>query len=219
MHAPEQIHIDATASFVQKTLKDAEKGHDWDHIERVWRTARYLHRKEGRGDRLVVELAALLHDISDAKFNGGDLEAGARITEDYLHERGLKEHQIRHISLIVKHVSFKGGFPQTAINSIEFQIVQDADRLDAIGAIGIARAFHYGGHKNRRIHDPNYLPTSYADSASYYLSEAPTIAHFHEKLLKLKDLMNTTNGRALAEERHRYMLGFLEQFGREYDPA
>jgi len=214
-----RLIIESTISFVKKTLAGAEGGHDWYHIERVWNTARYIREQEPEGDLLTIELAALLHDISDAKFNGGDDEMGSRMASEFLEELELEREKIDHIQLIIRHVSYKGGFSQDQINSIEFQIVQDADRLDAIGAIGIARAFNYGGFKNRPIHNPEKPLQVYNDSKAYHRSDAPTINHFYEKLLKLKDLMNTPTGIKLAEERHTYMLRFLDQFYREWDPG
>ena len=211
--------IKQTIDFVKETLADAEGGHDWFHIERVWKTACFIHQKEGAGDLLTIELAALLHDISDAKFNGGDDEMGSRMAFDFLEKQGIDPGRLEHIQSIIKHVSFKGGFPQDKINSIEFQIVQDADRLDAIGAIGIARAFNYGGFKNRPLHDPDKALQEYKDSKAYHKSDAPTINHFYEKLLKLKELMNTESGKQMARERHQYMLDFLDQFYREWDPG
>jgi uncharacterized protein len=207
--------IQKTVTFVKETLAGAEGGHDWHHIERVWNTARYICVQEGNGDLLTIELAALLHDISDAKFNGGDDEMGSRMAEEFLKKQEMDQEKVDHIRAMIKHVSYKGGFAQDQISSIEFQIVQDADRLDAIGAIGIARAFNYGGFKNRPIHIPDLPLQEYDDSEAYHRSDAPTINHFYEKLLKLKDLMNTSTGKALAEERHEYMLQFLDQFYRE----
>lgn len=210
--------VKKTITFVKETLAGAEGGHDWYHIERVWKTARYIREKEGEGDILTIELAALLHDISDAKFNGGDDEKGSRLAAEFLIAQGLEQKIVEHIQSIIKHVSYKGGFSQNQINSIEFQIVQDADRLDAIGAIGIARAFNYGGFKNRPIHKPEMPLQEYEDSKAYHKSDAPTINHFYEKLLKLKDLMNTPTGIEMATERHNYMLRFLDRFYSEWDP-
>jgi uncharacterized protein len=210
--------IQNTITFVKKTLAGAEGGHDWYHIERVWKTARFIREKEGDGDQQTIQLAALLHDISDAKFNGGDEALGSRMARTFLEQQELDTEKAEHIQSIIKHVSFKGGFPQDQIKSIEFQIVQDADRLDAIGAIGIARAFNYGGFKNRPIHDPDKALQVYKDSKAYHKSDAPTINHFYEKLLKLKDLMNTETGKKMAEQRHLYMLEFLDQFYNEWDP-
>ena len=211
--------VQKTVSFVKTSLAGAEGGHDWYHIERVWKMARYIRKKEGRGDRLTIELAALLHDISDPKFNGGDGEKGSQLAYDLLMKLEVDREVTEHIQAIVRYVSFKGGFPQDRIHTIEFQIVQDADRLDAIGAIGIARAFNYGGFKNRPLYDPSIPLQEYKDSESYYKSGAPTINHFYEKLLKLKDLMNTPTGKQLAEERHQYMEQFLKRFYGECDPG
>jgi len=211
--------IQNTIVFVKETLKDAEGGHDWYHIERVWKTARYIQEQEGKGELETIELAALLHDISDPKFNGGDEEKGTRVAYDFLKSQDLEQGQLDHIREIIRHVSYKGGRTQEQISTIEFQIVQDADRLDAIGAIGIARAFNYGGFRNRPIHDPEKPLQEYDDPEAYHRSDAPTINHFYEKLLKLKDLMNTPTGKRMAEERHEYMLGFLRRFYSEWYPG
>jgi len=211
--------VQNTVSFVKETLKDAEGGHDWYHIERVWKTARYIRKMEGEGDLLIIELAALLHDISDPKFNGGDHEKGSLVAHDFLKDQGLEQEPLDHIREIIRHVSYKGGKTQDQIFTIEFRIVQDADRLDAIGAIGIARAFNYGGFKNRPIHDPEQPLQEYGDPEAYHRSDAATINHFYEKLLKLKDLMNTPTGKQMADERHDYMLQFLDRFYSEWDPG
>ncbi|RLD93653.1 MAG: phosphohydrolase [Bacteroidetes bacterium] len=211
--------IQNTVAFVKLTLAGAEGGHDWYHIERVWNTARYIREQEGSGDLLTIELAALLHDISDAKFNGGDDEIGSRMASEFLLEQDVDREILEHVQAIIKHVSYKGGFSQDQISTIEFHIVQDADRLDAIGAVGIARAFNYGGFKNRPIHKPEMPLQEYKDSKAYHKSDAPTINHFYEKLLKLKDLMNTSTGLKMAEERHTYMLDFLDRFYREWNPG
>lgn len=209
--------VEKTISFVKEVHSHAEGGHDWYHIERVWKMARYIRQEEGEGDLLTIELAALLHDISDPKFNGGDEEKGSQLAFQFLLKHHVDMEHAEHIGTIIKHLSFKGGFPQDRIKSIEFQIVQDADRLDAIGAIGIARAFNYGGFKNRPIHDPSKPLQEYKDSKAYHKSDAPTINHFYEKLLKLKDLMSTGTGKRIGLERHNYMLRFLEQFYDECD--
>jgi len=211
--------IDKTISFVKETLANAEGGHNWYHIERVWRMAKQIREEEGEGDLLTINLAALLHDISDAKFNGGDDEKGSQLAYNFLTKNKVERERSEHIQTIIKYVSYKGGFPQDRINSIEFQIVQDADRLDAIGAIGIARAFNYGGFKNRPIHDRSIPLQEYENSKAYHKSDAPTINHFYEKLLKLKDLMNTNTGKRIARERHDFMLRFLERFYDECDPG
>ncbi len=214
-----ELIIDKTVAFVKEVLADAEGGHNWYHIERVWNMSRYIRDQEGDGDLLTIELAALLHDISDAKFNGGDEDLGSQLAFNFLNNQGIEAERAEHIQTIVKYVSYKGGFPQNRINSIEFRIVQDADRLDAIGAIGIARAFNYGGFKNRLIYDPSIPLQEYTDSKAYHKSDAPTINHFYEKLLKLKDLMNTKTGKVIALERHNYMLQFLDTFYREVEPG
>ena len=210
--------IQKTVEYVKEVLADAEGGHNWYHIERVWNMSRYIREQEGRGDLLTIELAALLHDISDAKFNGGDENLGSQMASRFLLDLGIEAKRAEHIQTIIQYVSFKGGFPQNRIRSIEFQIVQDADRLDAMGAIGIARAFNYGGFKNRPIHDPSMPLQAYANSKAYHKSDAPTINHFYEKLLKLKDLMNTRSGKEIGLERHNYMLQFLDTFFKEIDP-
>ena len=209
--------VEKTISFVKEIHAHAEGGHDWYHIERVWKMAKHILKEEGKGDLHTIELAALLHDISDPKFNGGDEEKGNQLAFNFLIKNKVDREQAEHIQAIIKYVSFKGGFPQDRIKSIEFQIVQDADRLDAIGAIGIARAFNYGGFKNRPIHDPSKPLQEYADSVAYHKSDAPTINHFYEKLLKLKELMNTQTGEKIARERHNYMLQFLDRFYDECD--
>jgi uncharacterized protein len=209
--------VEKTISFVKEIHAHAEGGHDWYHIERVWKMAKHILKEEGKGDLHTIELAALLHDISDPKFNGGDEEKGNQLAFNFLAKNKVDREQAEHIQAIIKYVSFKGGFPQDRIKSIEFQIVQDADRLDAIGAIGIARAFNYGGFKNRPIHDPSKPLQEYADSVAYHKSDAPTINHFYEKLLKLKELMNTQTGGEIARERHNFMLKFLDTFYDECD--
>ncbi len=210
--------IEKTIVFVKEVLADAEGGHNWYHIERVWNMSKHIRDREGEGDLLTIELAALLHDISDAKFNGGDEDLGSQLAFNFLNTLGVNRETAEHVQTIIKYVSYKGGFPQSRINSIEFQIVQDADRLDAIGAIGIARAFNYGGFKNRLIYDPSIPLQEYKDSKAYHKSDAPTINHFYEKLLKLKDLMNTKTGKEMGLERHKYMLGFLDTFYNERKP-
>lgn len=204
--------FDRTVAFVKETLCGAEGGHDWHHTERVWNMAKNLREQEGNGDLLIIELAALLHEISDAKFNGGDDEIGSQLAYNFLIRNGIDLERSGHIRSIIRDISYRGGFPQERINSIEFQIVQDADRLDAMGAIGIARAFNYGGFKNRPIYDPSIPLKEYEDSGAYHRSEAPTINHFYEKLLRLKELMNTRSGKKIAGKRHEFMLEFLEQF-------
>lgn len=201
--------------IVKNKLFEAEKGHDWYHVDRVRNMAVKISEMEG-GDIEVIEFAALLHDISDAKFNGGDYKAGAKETRNILENINIDKTKTEHITQIIDNISFKGGVSQNEINTIEFQIVQDADRLDAIGAIGIARAFQYGGYKNREIYNPDIEPQKYSNSKEYHKSNAPTINHFYEKLLLLKDKMNTNTARKIAENRHRFMEDFLKQFYNEW---
>ena len=205
-----------TVQYVKKTLSGAEGGHDWFHIERVWKNAKLIASGE-ECDLEVVELAALLHDIADSKFHGGDEEIGPRKAREYLTAAGIDSKKANHIVAIIENVSFKGGHNARNHSSIELDIVQDADRLDAIGAIGIARTFNYGGFKNRAIYDPSIAPNLNMTKEEYKKSTAPTINHFYEKLLLLKDLMNTESGKRIAEQRHQYMEGFLNQFYNEWN--
>ena len=205
-----------TVQYVKKTLSGAEGGHDWFHIERVWKNAKLIASGE-ECDWEVVELAALLHDIADSKFHGGDEEIGPRKAREYLTAAGIDSKKANHIVAIIENVSFKGGHNARNHSSIELDIVQDADRLDAIGAIGIARTFNYGGFKNRAIYDPSIAPNLNMTKEEYKKSTAPTINHFYEKLLLLKDLMNTESGKRIAEQRHQYMEGFLNQFYNEWN--
>lgn len=209
--------IEKTIAFVKETLKDAEGGHDWFHIQRVFNNT-LLIAKEEQVNVLVVSLAALLHDIADPKFHDGDESIGPRLSEQFLTSMAVDTKSIRHVITIIKNMSFKNSFENNdqKFTSKELQVVQDADRLDAIGAIGIARAFNYGGFKNRALYDPDIAPNLHMTKEEYKNSSAPTINHFYEKLLLLKDKMNTTTGRKIAENRHEYMLGYLEQFYGEW---
>lgn len=211
----QQDMVDACMLFVRKELQEGEKGHDWWHVERVWRNARSIARKE-TVDFLVVELAALLHDIADAKFNDGDEEIGPQKAAAFLQSLQVEPSLVEHIVQIIRNISFKGGNQVTGFTSPEFQVVQDADRLDALGAIGIARAFHYGGYKNRLLYDPDIKPNLKMSREEYKKSDAPTINHFYEKLLLLKERMNTPTGKALAIRRHAFMENFLAEFEREW---
>nr|WP_121269699.1 HD domain-containing protein [Pedobacter schmidteae] len=203
--------IDLTIQFVKKTLADAEAGHDWFHIERVYKNAMDINQQE-KGDELIVALAALLHDIADAKFNNGDEEIGPRIAGDFLASINLEPTIIEHVQQIIRNLSYKASLGVVTFRSKELDVVQDADRLDAIGAIGIARAFTYGGYKNRVLYDPEIQPNLNMSKEEYKNSKAPTINHFYEKLLRLKDLMKTSEGKKIAQERHDFMLVYLEQF-------
>lgn len=202
--------------IVKKKLADAEGGHDWFHIERVIKTSMKIQAREG-GDREVICLGALLHDIADAKFHGGDIKAGGREAGDILREAGIKGPVAQKVKDIVQNISYKGGMEENTEKSLELQIVQDADRLDAMGAIGIARTFNYGGFRNRQLYNPDIPPVKYENPDQYYRSKAPTINHFYEKLLLLKDKMNTETGRSWALSRHRFMELFLEQFFKEWE--
>ena len=208
--------VNSTIDFVKQTLENAEAGHDWFHIERVYKTAININKVE-KGNALVVALAALLHDIADPKFNNGDEELGPSIAEDFLKSIAVAEDIIAHVKLIIQNMSFKNSFDEAGFTSMEMQIVQDADRLDAIGAIGIARAFTYGGFKNRVLYNPAIKPEQHLTKESYKNTSAPTINHFYEKLLLLKDMMNTEAGKAIAIERHNFMLQYLEHFYKEWE--
>lgn len=222
MPGPEEKLIADTAAFVQSQLKDAESGHDWWHIQRVWTNTRLLLKAEAehsKQDALVCELAALLHDIADSKFHGGDEEIGPRMATEFLKSKGVAEHTRTHVENIIRHLSFHssiGREESQKFHSRELDIVQDADRLDALGAVGIARAFHYGGYKNRLLYDPEIPPVPDQSRENYKNSQAPTINHFYEKLLLLKDRMNTAAARKIAEERHAFMEQYLDQFYKEW---
>lgn len=209
-------HIQQTISFVKKTLADAEGGHDWFHIERVYKNALLL-AKEEQVNTFVVSLGALLHDIADAKFHNGDETVGPKVAREFLERIAVEEDVIMHVENIINNISFKGGNFEQKFTSPELDVIQDADRLDAIGAIGIARCFNYGGFKNRKLYDPAIAPNLNMTKAEYKKSTAPTINHFYEKLLLLKDRMNTKTGKRIAEERHAYMEQFLAQFYAEWN--
>lgn len=208
--------IDNTITFVKATLKDAEGGHDWFHIERVYKNALLIAKYEDV-DVFVVALGALLHDIADSKFHNGDESVGPRVASDFLKSQNVTEDVIAHVIQIINNISFKGGKVARTFSSKELDVVQDADRLDALGAIGIARTFNYGGFKNRAIYNPDIEPNLEMTKEEYKASTAPTINHFYEKLLLLKDKMNTETGRHLAVQRHNYMEQFLEQFYKEWN--
>ncbi|TXE17873.1 HD domain-containing protein [Psychroserpens burtonensis] len=215
MHTSEEI-IEKTKIFVQKELEKAEGGHDWFHTLRVFNNCLLISKNENV-DSLVVALGALLHDIADSKFHDGDDTIGPKVARKFLFENNVDSKVIEHVVNIIKHISFKGGDEAQTFSSAELSVVQDADRLDAIGAIGIARTFNYGGFKNRKIFDPSITPNLKITKAEYKTSTAPTINHFYEKLLLLKDRMNTKTGEKIALERHKYMEQFLDQFYAEWD--
>lgn len=207
--------INNTIRFVQQELQNAEGGHDWFHIERVWATAKLIAQSENV-DTEIVELGALLHDIADSKFHDGDENIGPKKALDFLITQEIDTLIIDHVILIIENISFKGGHQQQSFYSAELAVVQDADRLDAIGAIGIARTFNYGGFKNRTMYNPEIQPDMNMSKETYKASTAPTINHFYEKLLLLKDKMNTNAGKELAEQRHQFMETYLEQFYDEW---
>ena len=211
-----EVIIRQTADFVKHSLAGAEGGHDWWHIYRVWKNAQYIAAHESV-DQLVVALGALLHDIADAKFHDGNETVGPAKARAWLESLSVDPAVILHVEQIVRHISFKGGNHEQAFQSPELDVVQDADRLDALGAIGIARTFNYGGFKNRAIYDPETKPNLHMSKEEYKQSQAPTINHFYEKLLLLKDRMNTITGKQMAKERHAFMEKFLEQFYMEWE--
>lgn len=217
MRTPHNAIIDATVVYVKDTLKDAEGGHDWFHIERVWKNARTIAAEVPGADLLIVELAALLHDIADSKFHGGDDSIGPAKAEAFLRSLSLDAATTERVVSIIRQISFKGGREKDSSYTEELGIVRDADRLDAIGAIGIARAFNYGGFKGRALYDPAIAPDLHMDKEAYKKNSAPTINHFYEKLLLLKDLMHTGKGRAMAEERHAFLELYLDRFLSEWE--
>jgi|SRR5690554_2873269 len=212
----EEKIIRNTIAFVKEELAHAEGGHDWFHIERVYKNALLISKKEDV-DLTVVSLGALLHDIADYKFHDGDETVGPEKARNFLLDQKLSKEKIDHVARIIENVSFKGGNTELRFHSIELDVIQDADRLDAMGAIGIARTFNYGGFKGRKLYDPNIEPDLNMTPEEYKNSIAPTINHFYEKLLLLKDRMNTETGRKLAEARHNFMERFLQQFYAEWE--
>ncbi|MFD2602443.1 HD domain-containing protein [Flavobacterium suzhouense] len=208
--------IDITKTFVKAQLAQAEGGHDWFHIERVYNNAMLIAKGEACNLE-VVQLGALLHDIADSKFHDGDETVGPSMAWQFLAAQNVPEETIIHVVNIIENISFKGGNHEMKFHSIELDIVQDADRLDALGAIGIARTFNYGGFKNRALYDPSIPPNLNMTKEEYKATTAPTLNHFYEKLLLLKDRMNTPTGKTIAEGRHQYMVDFLEQFYAEWE--
>lgn len=209
--------IEQTKTYVKETLANAEGGHDWFHILRVYNNAILLAKRE-KVDALIVALGALLHDIADSKFYNGEETIGPQKAREFLFSQNVDSKVIEHVVKIIENISFSKSLgANKSWTSEELKVVQDADRLDAIGAIGIARAFNYGGFKNRKLFDPNIQPNLNMTKEEYKASTAPTINHFYEKLLLLKDKMNTESGKRIASERHQYMEGFLKQFYAEWD--
>ncbi|MDP9960171.1 HD domain-containing protein [Chryseobacterium lathyri] len=208
--------IENTVEFVKEKLEGAEAGHDWYHIERVWKLSKKIAATEDCNQE-VVELSALLHDIADPKFHNGDETIAPKIAREFLEGQQISEGVIEKVLFIIKNISFKNRGEVPAGLPIELKIVQDADRIDAIGAIGIGRTFNFGGFKNNPMYDPEVQPSLNMSKEEYKKSNGTTINHFYEKLLLLKDLMNTGKGKELAQERHDYMLGFLDQFYKEWN--
>ena len=208
--------IQNTIAFVQQELNDAEGGHDWFHVHRVYKNALLISENENV-NKTIVALGALLHDIADSKFHNGDETIGPKKAKAFLQTQAVSQDTVTHIIKIIENVSFKGGNTLKTFHSKELEVLQDADRLDAIGAIGIARTFNYGGFKNRVIYNPLIKPKLEMTPQEYKTSDAPTINHFYEKLLKLKDKMNTSSGKKIAQERHEFMENFLEQFYQEWN--
>ena len=208
--------ISKTEDFVKTTLKGAEGGHDWFHILRVWNNAKLISKTE-HVDVFIVELGALLHDIADSKFYNGDESIGPKVARKFLENLQVEEAVILHIEQIILNISYKGGNFEQNFTSPELQVLQDADRLDAIGAIGIARCFNYGGFKNRPLYNPEIPPKLNQTKEEYKNSTAPTINHFYEKLLLLKDRMNTKTASEMAVLRHAFMEDYLDQFFDEWN--
>ena len=212
----DSLIIAHTITFVKKELENAEGGHDWFHIERVYKNAILISKTE-KVDSFIVSLGALLHDIADSKFYNGDEAIGPKKASDFLNYKKVPEDVIAHVIKIIENISFKGGNKKQQFFSNELAVVQDADRLDALGAIGIARCFNYGGYKNRKLYDPDIKPNLNMTPEEYKNSNSPTINHFYEKLLLLKNKINTTTGKQIAENRHLYMESFLAQFYGEWN--
>ena len=208
--------IDNTILFVKQKLENAEAGHDWFHMQRVYKNALLIADGE-QCDLDVVKLGALLHDIADSKFHDGDESIGPKVAREFLESQNASEEIIVHVVNIIENISFKGGNFEKKFTSKELEIVQDADRLDALGAIGIARTFNYGGFKNRPLYNPDIAPNLNMSKEEYKNSASPTLNHFYEKLLLLKDKMNTETGKKIAQERHQFMELFLSQFYAEWD--
>jgi len=210
--------IKQTADYVKKTLEEEWSGHDWWHVYRVWQTAKTIGAKE-KADMFIVELAAILHDISDWKFSRGDDKAGAKKARKWLEKIKVDKKVIDEVTYIVENISYKGGTNKVKMRSIEGKIVQDADRLDAMGAIGVARAFAFGGNTNAKMHDPDIKPMTFRDFEDFKKSMKvnTVINHFYEKLLLIKNLMNTKTAKEIAKGRHRYLEEFLDKFLNEWE--
>lgn len=212
----QQQVIDAAVNHIRQLFANEGSGHDWWHIYRVWKMAIRLAEIEN-ADLEIVQLAALLHDIADWKFHGGDLTAGPRAAREWMSSQSVPEDIIEHVCQIIGQLSYKGSGVATDMPTVEGRVVQDADRLDAIGAMGIARAFAYGGHDGRLLYDPDHPPEIHESAQAYRNSRGPTINHFYEKLLLLKERMQTTAGKAMAQQRHEFMEHYLAQFYAEWE--
>lgn len=208
--------INKTIELVKEKLEGTESGHDWFHIERVWKLSLKIQEKEG-GDKLIIELAALLHDIADPKFHNGDETIASKIVNEFLTEQKVDSETIEKVLFIIENMSFKNRNDAPENLPLELKIVQDADRLDAIGAIGIARTFNFGGYKNNLMYHPDIEPKLNQTKEEYKKSNGTTINHFYEKLLLLKDLLNTKTAKEIAEHRHQFMLQFLDEFYKEWN--
>jgi uncharacterized protein len=212
----EELVVVNTVAFVKKKMVHDASGHDWQHVYRVWKMALYLSEKEN-ANNFEVQLAALLHDLDDWKLVDNENHSGVSIAKDWLIEQQVGEKVTSQICKIIEDLSFKGAGVSTRMSSIEGKVVQDADRLDAIGAIGIARAFAYGGYKNREMYNPEIKPVLHQSFDDYKKKQSTTINHFHEKLLLLKDLMNTETAKKIALKRHKFLENFLKQFEAEWN--
>lgn len=205
-----------TTEYIKTKLMGEGSGHDWWHVYRVWKNAIHIGKQESV-DLFVVELAALLHDVADWKFHDGNEEIGPQVAKEWLESLGVTEEVVSHVCQIIKDISFKGAGVLTAMKTTEGMVVQDADRLDALGAIGIARTFAYGGSKNREMYNPDRKPEMHASFEQYKNSQGTSINHFYEKLLLLKELMNTATAKQIAEKRHAVMEDYLQQFFHEWE--
>lgn len=210
--------VKSIAAEVRSRQLGEGSGHDWSHTNRVWNLALLMAEREG-SVVYIVSLAALLHDIGDWKLFTGGEAAGQAEVRNIMVEAGVDADSINHVLTIISEISFYGGGTPRPMSTLEGKIVQDADRLDAIGAIGIARCFAYGGSRDRLIYDPDITPRTDLNKAEYKANKGDSINHFHEKLMLLKDLMNTSTGRSMAEQRHAVMERFLADFMNEWNEA
>ncbi len=209
-----KVLIKKASRFVRKSLEDAEGGHDWLHVKRVLKNAQRIMRKK-KADKTIVYLGLIFHDLADPKFNKSDKEKGIKLTKAFFEETETKGKTARKVLEIVQNISYNGGFQHNKKSTRELKIARDADRLDAIGAIGVARAFHYGGYSGRKIYDPKIKPVKYHSEQEYRENNSPTINHFHEKLLRLRKQMNSRVAKKIARKRHNFLKDFLTQFKRE----